>query len=79
VYSCLVDSKQVETTIHLNAERHNRKMIKKETRTVVTGVRALAKKVGCSPTLVSWVISGKRNGNTPMGRRIMRLASRKAV
>lgn len=49
--------------------------IKREMRMVTTGVRALAIKVGCSRTMVSWVLSGKRNANTPLGRRIMRLAS----
>jgi len=49
-------------------------MIKRETKTMMTGVRALARRCGCSPTLVSWVLSGKRNHDTPMGRRIMRLA-----
>jgi len=49
-------------------------MIKRETRLVTTGVRSLAKRCGCSPALVSMVLSGKRNLDTPMGRRIMRLA-----
>jgi transcriptional regulator with XRE-family HTH domain len=49
-------------------------MIKRETKMVMTGVRELARRIGCSPTLVSWVLSGKRNHDTPMGRRIMRLA-----
>lgn len=51
-------------------------MIKREMRMVTTGVRALARKVGCSHTLVGYVLSGKRNSNTPMGRRIMRLAKK---
>lgn len=49
-------------------------MIKREMKLVTTGVRELARKVGCSHTLVGWVLSGKRNANTPIGRRIMRLA-----
>ncbi len=51
-------------------------MIKRETKTVTTGVRALAKRIGCSPTMVSYVLSGKRNFDTPMGRRIIRLANK---
>jgi transcriptional regulator with XRE-family HTH domain len=51
-------------------------MIKRETRTVNLGVRALAKRIGCSPTMVSYVLSGKRNFDTPMGRRIIRLANK---
>lgn len=51
-------------------------MIKRETRTVTTGVRALAKKCGCTPAFVSYVLAGKRNFDTPMGRRIVRLANK---
>ncbi len=49
-------------------------MIKREMKLVTTGVRALARKVGCSPTMMGYVLSGKRNHDTPTGRRIMRLA-----
>jgi hypothetical protein len=63
-------------TIHLNREKDNRKMIKRETRTVTTGVRALAKKCGCTPAFVSYVLAGKRNFDTPMGRRVIRLANK---
>ena len=51
-------------------------MIKRETRMVTTGVRAVARLAGCSPALVSRVLAGKRNFDTPMGRRIIRLANK---
>jgi len=49
-------------------------MIKREMKMVTTGVRALARRVGCSPTHVSQVLSGKKSANTATGRQIMRLA-----
>lgn len=42
----------------------------------MVGVRALAKRCGCSPALVSMVLAHKRNFDTPMGRRIIRLANK---
>jgi transcriptional regulator with XRE-family HTH domain len=49
--------------------------ITRELKIVTTVVRALAMRVGCSRTMVSWVLSGKRNANTRLGRRIMKLAN----
>jgi hypothetical protein len=62
--------------LHLIFKKDNTKMIKRETRMVTTGVRAVARLAGCSPALVSRVLAGKRNFDTPMGRRIIRLANK---
>jgi len=51
-------------------------MIRRETRTVTLGVRALARRCGCSATFVSYILSGKRKIDTPMGRKVWRLSKK---
>ena len=48
-------------------------MIKKENKQVFTGVRAAARKCGCSPCHLSMILNEKRTPGKALARRLSRL------